>query len=593
MIPRAINEFHELTKKRPQNFCKKIHRQVYFVEKLLLKKGIEYKPIDPELFEEYCKTLKHQKGIWAGKPFVLSIEQRWIVHCVLGIKIFDKSYKMWLRFYKEVVVFVGRKWGKSLFLAALATYCAALDKEPGAEVICYASSGDQAQKVFAPIENFIKDSPELKSIFKPRTILGKKHYFVKGTNSYITYGTGTPKGKMGNNPHLAIFDEAHEIIKLDLYTSQTSGQGARTQALAFTISTAGIIRNSLYDKHLETIEVLCKKPATDENARLFFAVFEIDVEDNPSNEKIWIKANPGMNENRPPIAFLRKEYTNAVIDITKMPTFLAVNLNRPSNNALTYIELDELKNARLDIIHEMYYDSYAFGGVDLSDTTDLTCATALIPIDPYCEKFIFLQRYFVAESFIDKNSEKDKIIYRNFTATLAKCDACLQLLEIVPGNFIDKQYVARWFQDLETKYKITFLKIGYDRALKNEYLKYALETFDQEIVTRDINGVEVRDNGVMTDVAQGWITTSTPIKNIKKYFELNLIYYDSTNMMFEFCVNNLKVNVDRNGNCTVDKQKSTGRIDGFASLIDAIVAMERGKNIYLGINKTHNIYQNG
>ena len=589
-----ITEFHNLAKRYPERFSKKIHRMICFTEQVLKKKGVKYKPADPEHFEEFCKKhIKHIEGVWAGRPFILSTEQKWIIHCILGIKEKNKTYNVWTRYFRECKLFVARKWGKTLFISALELWFTLCDKEPAAACYSFGSNEVQAGKLFDNVKFFIDQDEFFKKVFKFKRVYGKHRGYVKGTQNFFSYGSGAPKGQTGTNPHLAIFDEAHEITKTELYRAVVTGQGSRLQPMAITISSAGITRLSLYDSALFEIENICKMKSLPDDLRMFFAVFEIDAEDDPDNPKCWIKANPGLPENRPSMAFLKKEHKHSQLDVTARPSFLAFNLNRPANNSITYIDLDELKNARTDISHEYYYDTYAFGGVDLSDTTDLTCATALIPVDKACEKFIFLQRYFVASSFVDKNSERDKILYRSFTATGAKSDATKQLLEIVDGNFIDKENVARWFQDLETKYKITFLKIGYDRAKKNEYLKYALQTFDHETVTRDDEGLEVRDNGVMTDVAQGWITISDPIKNIKKSFEKNLLHYDRTNAMFEFCVNNLKVYIDRNLNITIDKAKSTGRIDGFASLIDSVVAMNRGKDIYLSIKKTNNPYQSG
>lgn len=594
MINNPIMAFHNLTRKYPERFSKKIHKQVFFIETLLKKKGIQYKSGDPEHFEQFCKDhIKHIEGVWAGRPFILSAEQKWIAHCVLGIKEKEKTYKVWIRYFREVFVFVGRKWGKTLFLAALELWIVLCDKEPAAACYSFAGNSTQAARLYNSAKFFIDSNKTLKPLFRAKRADNKQFMYVKGTQNFFSYESGLPKGKAGANPHLAIFDELHEITKLELYKNVISGQGARLQPLAFSISTAGTTRNSLYDSKLEGIEKLCKKRQIDDDARVFFAVFEIDPEDDPDDQKCWIKANPGIPDNRPSLAFLKKEHKHSLLDITARPTFLAQNLNRPTNNILTYIELSELKGARIEINHEHYYDTYAFGGVDLSDTIDLCCATALIP-DANCEKFIVLQKYFVAEKRIEQNSERDNIIYQGFANTLSQDPICRELLHICKGSIVDKEDVVNWFVELENKYQMTFLKIGYDPWNKSEFLKYSLRYFPREIVTKDADGIDERDLGVMTDVRQGAPTMSEPIKHIKAAFTDKNIFYDKTNALFEFCVNNLKINIDKNLNITFDKAKSTGRIDGFASLADAWVAMERGRQQYLNIlPKTHNKYQSG
>lgn len=589
-----IQEFHNLTKKYPERFSKKIHRMVFFIDLLLQDKGVEYRPADPEHFQQFCfDYIVHIEGIWAGMPFVLSLEQKWIVHCILGIKIKDKTYKVWVRYFREGMIFVARKWGKTLFASALEIWFTLCDKEPAAAVYNFASNSTQAARLFGNAKYFIEHNRILRSAFKFSRRDNKQFAYVKGTANFFSYESGTPKGKTGSNPHLAIFDELHEITKKELYKNVTTGQATRLQPFALSISSAGKERGSLYDDKLTEIENICKKKKLPEHVRLFFAVFEIDAEDNPDNEKCWIKANPGLPDNRPGIAYLRKEHKSSQLDITERPSFLAFHLNRPTNNALTYIELDELKNARIDIRHEMYYDSYGFGGTDLSQTTDLCSATALIPMNPECTRFIFLQKYFVAEKRIDENSERDKILYKGFTSTISKDPICRELLHICKGAIVDKEDVVNWYIELEEKYKITFLKIGYDAWDKTEYLKYSLRVFSAENVTKDDDGLDIRDDGVMTAVHQGPFTMSDPIKYIKTEFKDEAINYDATNVLFEFCVNNLKVEVDKNKNVSIHKAKSTGRVDGFASLADAVVAMERGKAAYVSLEKTHNPYQSG
>ena len=140
-----ITAFNDLTKKYPERFSKRIHRMVYFIELLLKRKDIAYRPLDPEHFENFCKdNIRHIEGVWAGTPFILAIEQKWIIHCILGLKIMHKEYKVWIRYFKECRILVSRKWGKSLLASALIIWFTACDNEPAAQNFCLASNMEQA-----------------------------------------------------------------------------------------------------------------------------------------------------------------------------------------------------------------------------------------------------------------------------------------------------------------------------------------------------------------------------------------------------------------------------------------------------------------
>ena len=86
-----------------------------------------------------------------------------------------------LRQFREVVIVIGRKNGKSLFAAAIIAYCVFLDGEYGAKVYCVAPKLDQAEIVYSAFWQTIAKEPELAVLIRRR----KSDLYVEGTNSSV------------------------------------------------------------------------------------------------------------------------------------------------------------------------------------------------------------------------------------------------------------------------------------------------------------------------------------------------------------------------------------------------------------------------
>src|SRR5690606_26819176 len=114
-LPQYIQEWHDYVDQHPERFCEDIKKLKKLIEELLARDDIFYDPTDVEAFIQFCSMLRHREGRWAGKPLELSMEQKYIVACVLGIKCHDPELDMDVRYFREMVLFVARKWGKSTF----------------------------------------------------------------------------------------------------------------------------------------------------------------------------------------------------------------------------------------------------------------------------------------------------------------------------------------------------------------------------------------------------------------------------------------------------------------------------------------------
>ena len=191
------------------------------------------RPID--FIEKFCK---HSKGEWAGESIKLELWQKAFIGALFGF-IDDAGNRR----YRESMLYVARKNGKSTLLAGLALYCLVADGEGGAEVYTAATKLEQARIIFDECCNMIRQAADLKqNIKKRKTDL----YFP------LAFSKLKPLGKNadtldGLNASAIIIDELHSIKDRNQYEVLKQSQSARENPLLVTITTAGVLRESIFD----------------------------------------------------------------------------------------------------------------------------------------------------------------------------------------------------------------------------------------------------------------------------------------------------------------------------------------------------------
>ena len=569
--PKYIQDWHDYIEREPDKHCEDIKALKRMIEELLQSDEVWYDETDVEAFIDFCKLVKHREGRWAGQPLELSLEQKYIAACVFGFKIYDEEFQMEVRYFTEVVLLVARKWGKSTFISAIADFLLMADGEPAAQVWTLATQKTQAAIVYENAKAFLQSSDVLTPPNNPRKYWRTKRdkdnsemILFPAMNSYMKAGSKNSQSQDGLNPHGVIIDELHAIKDRNTYDVFSSAMGARTQPLIVVISTFGFVREGIFDSILKRCE---ERLSGKSQERLFPMIFRIDKDDNPEDRSCWIKANPGIPDARPAMRYLEGEYQKALKDPAQMPSFLAKHLNRASGTSVVYFNLQEVDRCAIDMSLDMLQNKYAVGGVDASETTDLTCATALIP---FGGKLYIFQKYFIARQRLEKNSKQDQIAYESFCKTGASDPLNDELLHICEGSMVDLQDIADWYQYLSQEYGVVFWKIGSDRWHFNE-LQKKLEAhgFMQE---------EPDGRGVTFPIAWGAKTLSEPMKQTKVLFADQIFQFSRHNGLLRWCVTNTAARIDANGNIQPDKRASRARIDGYASLLAAYIAYQKAKD---------------
>ena len=204
---------------------------------------------------------------------------------------------------------------------------------------------------------------------------------------------------------------------------------------------------------------------------------------------------------------------------------------------------------------EEIQDSYAVGGVDLSSTTDLTCATILIVKNgrKYC-----LQQYFIAEQNLQHKIQDDKIPYDIWEQQ--------GLVTLCEGAKVNYSVVSDWFNRMINDYDIRALYIGYD-PWNSQYWVEEMKNYGYDMI----------------EIRQGARTMSNPMKTLYADLSEKALNYNN-NPILKWCLLNTSVKRDENDNIRpVKGQQQRARIDGCVSLIIAYCTLAEKYQDYMNL----------
>ena len=501
-----------------------------------------------EFIENYCK---HSKGKMGGKPFILEVWQKALVAATFGI-----VHKIsGLRKYKEVLLVVARKNGKSTLAAGIGLYMQLADGEPGAEIYACATKKDQAKIIWLESKRMVKKSKSLLRRVKP--LVGE---LVADFNDSFFRPLGRDSDSLdGLNVHCALLDEIHAWTDKNLYDVIVDGTTAREEPLIFITTTAGTVRECVYDiKYDEAERVINGYDDNDgyKDDTLLPIIYELDSRIEWLDEECHIKANPGLG------TIKRVDQLNNKVNKAKANPLLVKNLlckdfNIRETSSEAWLTFEQINNnKKFDVLS--LKPRYGIGGADLSSTTDLTCATILFKV-PDNEEIYTMQMYFLPEDLLEKRVEEDKIPYDIWRDQ--------GLLRTTPGNKVHYKHVTEWFLEIQNEYDIYIFSGGYDSWSANYWIEDMKNTFGQE---------------TWQPVIQGKKTLSGPMKNLGADLEKKIINYNN-NPILKWCLTNTAIDIDKNNNIQPIKTSNSRRIDGLASLLNAYVQLERVYDNYMSV----------
>lgn len=502
-----------------------------------------------EFAENFCR---HSKGKCGGKRVKLELWEKAHLATVFGFIDIEGNRK-----YRESILIVGKKNGKSLLASIVGLYMLTADGEMGPEVYAVATKKDQSKIIWLESKRMVRKSPALSK--RVRSLVAELNTdFNDGVFKPLASDSDTLDGL---NIHCVLMDEIHQWKQgKALYDIMADGVSAREQPLVYITSTAGTIREDIYDQKYDEAEMVINgydDPEGYKDEHLIAFIYEIDNRKEWTDESCWEKANPGLG------TIKNKQTLKDKVEKAKKNPLLVKNLlckefNIRETSSEAWLTFEQANNTETFSVEDLK-PRYGVGGVDLSSTTDLTAAKVLFKI-PESEKIYTLSMYWIPEDLVEKRITEDKIPY----------DIWIEkgYVRTCKGNKISYKDVKAWFVEIQEKYDIYINMIGYDSWSAAYFVEDMQEYFGK---------------AAMIPIIQGKKTLSQPMKNLGADLENNLIVYNN-NPVDKWCLCNTAVDIDRNDNIQpIKTSKPRRRIDGTAALLDAYVVLQNNYNEYMSL----------
>lgn len=505
---------------------KGLQTQSFFFDQKKANKAIRF----IETFCHHCE----------GRDDLLKLElwQKAFVSVIFGV-VGDDG----LRQFREVVLIIARKNGKSLFAAAIIAYCVYLDGEYGAKVYCVAPKLDQAEIVYSAFWQTIQKEPELAVLIKRR----KSDYYIAETNSSVKKIAFNAKKSDGFNPSLTVCDEIASWpgqAGLKQYEVMKSALGARKQPLILSISTSGYENEGIYDELIKrSTRFLLGDSREHRLAPFLYMIDDIDKW-NDINE--LRKSNPNLGVSVS-VDYLLEEIAVAEGSLSKKAEFLTKYCNIKQNSSQAWLSNQAVEKAcgnPLDF--ERFRNCYCVGGIDLSRTTDLTACTAVI--EKNGRLYVFAHFFLPAER-LEEATARDGLPYSIYVQR--------GFLTLSGDNFVDYHDCFNWFRMLIEQYQIYPLKVGYDRYTA-QYLVQDMQHYGFH----------------MDDVFQGF--NLTPVIRETEGLMRDGAFDIGDNDLLKVHLLDMAMKVEaESGRCKPVKMSANAHIDGGAALLDAMTVRQK------------------
>lgn len=413
-----------------------------------------------------------------------------------------------------------------------------------AQLVAAANTREQAKILFNEIKKTLEVSPGLNKHFK---ILSGS-ITCKRNNNYLFPVAAEARTLDGMLVSVGCVDEYGAAKDSAIYDSLQTSMLSTINRLIFTISTGYPYPNNPMKEQIEYGKKVLDGVVEDD--KFFLMCYELDTDDEWTDETKWIKSNPLQATSELGMDFLRSECKMALELPSKQLSFRTKNLNQwlDGDDSEVYIPMENVKKCKMKDKEYDWYGRDVYIGVDLSLTTDNTAVT-MVTYDRDLKKFVAKSWAFIPGGNVTNKSKVEKVDYRRFIKE-GLCFAC-------GDDVIDHTFVEDFVINLQEKYGVNIIDIGYDRynciSSANRWYKAGLQ---------------------VTEIKQHSSVLHPATKFLKECILKEEFAYMDNNLL-EINFSNAKIVLDTNLNGYVNKKKSNGKIDMLAALINAMVFWER------------------
>lgn len=480
---------------------------------------------------------KHFEDEFAGKPFVLLPFQIFVLANTFGWYYTANPEK---RVIENVIMFIARKNAKTAFAAMMMIVETCVNKIQGSQQIIAANSREQARIAYQFVKGYCRSLDPKGKHFR---IYQNRIEYPK-TNSIIKVISSDAGLQDGLNPSTYLIDEYHAAPNDSIFQVLRSAHGARLNPMSIIISSGGYLMDGFpfYDRVVVAHQRLEGTLNFPDNT--FYALFELDPDDDWKDEANWQKANPSLGQICK-MKFMRESLEEAMVSVTSQVDFKIKNLDLFVSTKNIWLDVNTVGEVYQKVDFDKLKGEICYAGCDLSSTGDLTSVAICFPPSPYREyypdKYIFKAFCWIPQAALDGSNGN---LYTTFIHK--------GLAKMTSGNSVDYDEILKDVLEINNKYPIA--KFCYD--------PYNSTQFIQNAVSQGINCVPMSQS-------LGSFNRGTKGLEIMIKRKECIIAGDT---LISWAFNNVELKYDSYGNCKPVKANGvqTKKIDPVIAIIQAL-----------------------
>ena len=497
-------------------------------------------------FMEHCIRLT--KSPFYGKPMTLMPWQKAFISALYGFYTLEGRVR-----FQRALLLIARKNAKSETCSALLLTDLILGGE-GRDIVCSSNDNVQADILYQACDT-------MRLMIDPKNLdtrRSMKWIICEENDNKIFRINDNTRNKEGRNVDFAVIDEIHEMKDNGIVKAIEQSQSLKDDPLMILITTEGFVNDGFLDSELKRARAILNDEIEDSASCrylpwLYTQDSEREVWEGNRDNRLWMKSNPSLG-------YVKKwEYLEQQIDLARVSKadrvfVLSKDFNLKQSNAEAWLLREDYDyDSEMDI--KEFENSFYVGGVDLAETTDLSCAKVLLMRKDDSRKYV-LGHYFIPSGKLEKSDDRSSgARYRQWARE--------GYLTICDGNYLDVSVIADWYMTLYRDYGLKPLAVGYDAKFATGFIQRMEEYgFPVENVYQNS---EVMDNAI-------------------KMLETDLCSHivSGSNDMDKWCYGNASLKVDSRGLgilAKIDNQPSR-RIDGAVAAAIAYEIYRRHRTDY-------------